>query len=126
ERQYKKDVETVSIATGKAAEGFIRKLCHKIMTRYPVDIRVFGIENRFFGTTVTVAGLLTGQDIKEQLKGKELGNRLLLSSSMFRAGEETFLDDMTLDDLKQALNVEVIAVKNDGEEFLRNVLGEKI
>lgn len=124
--RHKKQLESVSIATGKAAEGFIRNLCRKIMDRYPVKINVYGIENRFFGTTVTVTGLLTGQDILEQLKGKDLGSRLLLSRSMLRAGEETFLDDMTLNDLKKALDVDVIAVQNDGEEFLKNVLGVMI
>lgn len=115
--------ETISIATGIAAEGFIRRLCQKISSRYPIKINVFGIENRFFGTTVTVTGLLTGQDIAEQIRGEELGNRLLLSKSMFRAGEETFLDDMTREDLEKALNVKVVVVRNDGEEFLRNILG---
>lgn len=118
--------ETISIATGKAAENYIRRLCQKVTAVYPVNIQVFGIENRFFGTSVTVAGLLTGQDIAAQLIGKDLGSRLLLPETVFRAGERTFLDDMTLEDLEKALKVKVVAVRNNGEEFLKNLLGVEI
>ncbi len=121
--RYKYKQGTLSIATGKAAEKFIKRLCDKITSMYRKEINVYGIENNFFGTTVNVTGLLTGKDIKEQLKNKNLGDRLLLSKSMFRAGEETFLDDMTREDLQRELGIEVIAVDNNGEDFLKYILG---
>ena len=65
-------------------------------TLYPnVTVRVYPIKNDFFGEKITVAGLLTGQDLEAQLKGKELGERLFLSSNVLRDGENVFLDDMT-------------------------------
>ena len=81
------------------------------------------MENRFFGERITVAGLLTGQDLKEQLSGRELGEELLLTENMFRDGEEVFLDDMTAEELSGALQVPVTIVKSDGKAFLEAVLG---
>ena len=57
------------------------------------------VVNHFFGENITVSGLITGQDLKEQLKGKELGERLFIPCSMLRDGEEIFLDDVTLSEL---------------------------
>ena len=71
---------------------------------------------------ITVSGLLTGQDIKEQLTGKALGNKLLLPCNMFRSGEEVFLDDMTLSQLAKSLQVRVDIVKSSGQDFVEAIL----
>ena len=55
------------------------------------------------------AYLLTGRDLMDQLKGKDLGTRLLISETMLRHGETVFLDDMTVEELSQGLGVEVPA-----------------
>ena len=81
------------------------------------------IENRFFGETITVTGLLTGQDIAAGLKGKELGEQLLLSESMLRDNTNVFLDDMTKEELEEALGVGIQTVQGDGYDFLMAVLG---
>ncbi|MGN0142701.1 MAG: DUF512 domain-containing protein, partial [Roseburia sp.] len=70
----------------------------------------------------TVSGLLTGQDILAQLKEKELGERLLLPCNLLRSGEEVFLDDMTLEELKTALQVETDIVKSSGQDLLDAML----
>ena len=70
-----------------------------------------------------MAGLLTGQDLKSQLSGRDLGEELLLTENMFRDGEEVFLDDMTAEELSGALQVPVTIVKSDGKAFLEAVLG---
>ena len=80
-------------------------------------------KNHFFGPEVTVAGLLTGQDIAEQLEGRELGDELLIPAAALRQGEDVFLDDMTPDALSQTLGVPVRAVGNDGGELLCAMLG---
>ena len=115
---------TVSVATGAAAYGLIRSLADRLCERVPdLTVHVYRIENRFFGETVTVAGLLTGKDLTEQLSGKTLGDELLFPSSMLRADGEVFLDDVTPNALSERLSVPVRPVKNDGYALLCALLG---
>ncbi len=114
----------VSVATGRLAAPFIRRLAAECMEQFPAyEIQVFEIRNDFFGESITVSGLLTGQDIVAQLKGERLGERLLLPCNLLRSGEEVFLDDMTLGELKMALQVEVDIVKSSGQDLLACMLG---
>lgn len=110
---------SISIATGKLAFPSIKKLASKIQVKFPeITINVYAIQNDFFGEKITVSGLLTGQDIKSQLLGKDLGERLLLPCNVLRSGEEVFLDDMTLTELQNALQVKVDIVKSSGQDFV--------
>ena len=110
--------EKISIATGKLAAPFIEQLSQQFMQRYPQkDIRVFAIRNDFFGEQITVSGLLTGQDLFKQLQNEDLGDRLLLPCSLLRSGEEIFLDDMTLEELKKALQVKIVIVNSNGQDL---------
>ena len=84
---------------------------------------MYPIVNRFFGETITVAGLVTGGDLIAQLRGKNLGQRLLIPASMLRAGERVFLDDVTLDDVERELGVPVVPVTQDGYELLDAMCG---
>ena len=112
-----------SIGTGQLAAPFIRRYVRQICQKYPgVDVRVYGLRNHFFGEKITVSGLLTGRDLKEQLTGKDLGEKLLLPCNMFRSGEEVFLDDMTVRELEAALGVSVQVVDSSGEDFLEAIL----
>ena len=79
--------------------------------------------NHFFGETITVAGLLTGQDLLAQLKGKHLGTRVLLPQNTLRHGETVFLDDMTVEELSQGLGVPVIPVEQDGFALFETIFG---
>ena len=118
--------DTISIATGELAAPFIRTLTQEFMQRYPQkNIQVFAIRNDFFGEQITVAGLLTGQDILRQLKGKPLGERLLLPCSLLRSGEEVFLDDMTVEELKKALQVKIVIVNSNGQDLYQALLSER-
>lgn len=113
-----------TMATGKAAYPLISSLARRVMDRYPgVDIRVRAIENRFFGEKITVAGLVTGADLAEQLGGGALGDRVLLPSAMLRHERDKFLDDMTLGALEEALGVPVLPVDNDGYELYAAMTG---
>ena len=87
-----------------------------------VTIRVYEITNEFFGEMITVSGLLTGQDIKNQLNGKKLGEKLWLPQNVLRSGETVFLDDFTLNQLETALQVPIDIVKSSGYEFLQLIL----
>ncbi len=117
---------SVTIATGKLAAPVLKEAVRKIQTKYPgVQVFVIPVENRFFGERITVAGLLTGKDLKDQLLGRNLGEELLLTEHMFKRGEQVFLDDMTKEELSRALQVPVTIVKSDGKAFLQAVLALK-
>ena len=113
----------VSVATGKLAYPYICKLAQRITEKYTgTEVHVYAIENNFFGELITVSGLITGQDLEAQLKGRPLGKKLLLPCNMFRSGEEVFLDDMTLTQLAEALQVRVDIVKSSGQDFIDAIL----
>ena len=114
----------VSVATGKSAAGLMRRLAGKFMKQHPdIKVIVYQIRNDFFGEMITVSGLLTGTDLKAQLTGKELGDMLLLSGNVLRTGEEVFLDDVTLAELENALQVPIHIVKSDGQCLYDGMLG---
>lgn len=113
----------VSIATGKLAYPYLEKMIEKLQVKFPnVKVHLYWIRNDFFGERITVAGLITGQDLISQLKGKPLGDKLLLPCNMLRDGEEVFLDDVTLDAIKDSLQVEVDIVKSSGWDFVETIL----
>lgn len=116
----------VSIATGRLAAPELEALVEKIRGKYPnVSARVFPIRNDFFGESITVSGLITGRDLIAQLKGKVLGEKLLLPCNMLREGENVFLDDVTVEDVERALGVPVQIVEEAGQDLVRAVLNEK-
>ena len=104
-----------SIATGAAAAPWLKMLADLAVARYPqLKIDVYPIQNDFFGHSITVAGLVTGGDLIRQLRGKDLGDRLLISQNMLRREERDFLDDVTLEDAREALQVPVFPTETDG------------
>ena len=114
----------ISVATGKLAYPYIRRMADRIQERYPgVKVHVYCIRNDFFGERITVSGLITGQDIIAQLKGKELGSRLLLPCNMLKADEDVFLDDITVKEVSDALQVPVDIVKSSGQDLIDAILG---
>ena len=115
--------EEISIATGKLAYPYLKKQVEKIMKDFPQKkVHIYEIRNDFFGPMITVAGLITGQDLKAQLTGQKLGTRLLLPACMFRSGEEVFLDDVTREQLQNALQVPVNIVKSSGQDLVDAIL----
>ncbi len=106
---------TVSLATGKAAYPVIAEAAELFTEKFPLTtIHCFEICNDFFGEQITVAGLITGQDLITQLQGKELGDVLLLPENMLKSGEDVFLDGITVSEVEKALQVKVDIVKSDG------------
>ena len=114
----------LSIATGRLAAPSLERLCQRASAKFPkLSVEVYPIRNDFFGELVTVSGLVTGRDLIAQLAGKELGRALLLPQNMLRAGEEVFLDDVTVSDVCDALHLPVYIVKSDGKSLLDALLG---
>jgi putative radical SAM enzyme (TIGR03279 family) len=113
-----------SIATGKAFYSFICSLVDDLVKKCNnLHITIYEINNNFFGEKITVSGLLTGQDLKEQLEGKPLGEKLFIASSMLKSDEDIFLDDMTLNQLSERLGVEVCAVEPSGYALFEALTG---
>lgn len=116
----------VSIATGMLAAPYLQEAVNSLNQKYPnVKVHVYAIRNDFFGEKITVAGLLTGRDIMSQLKDKELGEKLLLTSNLLRDGENILLDDVTVEELERTLQTGTIIVKSSGKDFVRAVLLEE-
>ena len=114
----------VSIATGYSAFGTINMLAKKAEDAFPqLTCDVYRIRNDFFGDTITVTGLITAQDLIAQLKGNDLGDNLLVSQAMVRRDSDVFLDDLTIDDVEKALNVEIRTTPSDGYELLDAIMG---
>ena len=112
-----------TIATGVAAAPFMRELMGKAKAYFPrLDAEVIAVENDFFGHTIDVTGLLTGQDIAAQLQGRVAGRRVLLTVHMLRHGETVFLDDYTVERLSHELGSPVRIVGTDGGDLLDAIL----
>lgn len=117
----------VSIATGYAPYSTIQSLVNKATSRWNnLECNVYPIKNNFFGEKITVTGLITAQDLINQLKDKPLGDELLLSKSMFKTDEDIFLDDITLEEVEKQLNIKIRKIDNDGFALLDGILDIKI
>nr|WP_302327778.1 DUF512 domain-containing protein [Enterocloster lavalensis] len=122
---------TLTIATGKLTGPTIRGFAEQLMRAFPrLHIHVYDIRNDFFGETITVSGLVTGQDLIRQLKerkeaGEDLGGALHIPSNMLRVGEQVFLDDVTVQDVERELNMRVVPVEPGGNEFIQAILDKE-
>lgn len=111
----------VVMATGTSVAPFMQALLNECPIP-GVQIAIHPIVNRFFGETVTVSGLITGQDLVAQLKGVE-ADEILITESMLREGEDIFLDDMTLQEAQEALGIRIHPVPDDGADLLDALRG---
>lgn len=112
-----------TIATGVLAAPYLRICMDKIRKKFPnVQMEVKPVVNHFFGKGVTVSGLLTGQDLKRQLSGCNLGEKLLLPCNTLRSGEDVFLDDIKAGELEAFLGTELVIVDESGEDLVLAVL----
>lgn len=114
----------VSVVTGEAAAPLLRELTEQAQKHCPqLCCTVHAIQNVFFGEQITVAGLITGGDILQQLAGKDLGDEVLLPSVMLRREGDLFLDDISLAEIEEKLGVPVTVVGEDGADLLEKLFG---
>lgn len=116
----------VTIPTGEGAYPFLQKMLDLLREKcHNLRIDLVPVRNDFFGGTVNVTGLLTGRDICAQLGDRELGDQLLIAGNMLKAGEDVFLDDMSLSELSEKLGVPALRVGGSGEDLLAAILGRE-
>jgi len=114
----------ISLATGRLVYPCIKQVAERAMEICPgLTVYVYEIVNEFFGERITVSGLLTGQDIIKQLKGKKLGTTLYLPENLLRSGEDYLLDDVRLGDIERELDIKVGISKCDGHELAAVLFG---
>lgn len=116
----------ITIATGMAAQPFLQELVDVLQKKWhTLRCDVVAIQNDFFGHSITVAGLVTGRDLLNQLSGRELGDELLLPACMLRHEQDRFLDDVTLEEVTERLGVKITLCENDGGALLDAIVGEE-
>lgn len=115
-----------TIATGQLAYPMMQDFAERVQQAFPqVQVQVKKIRNDFWGPTITVAGLITGQDLLAQLEGLDLGSELLIPANMLRHEQDRFLDDLTLEQVQETLGVPMLPVENDAFELLARMLGSR-
>ena len=113
----------ISIATGRLAYDFIVAMADAIMEKFKnTSIKVYPIDNEYFGKTITVSGLLTGVDIINQLRGKELGDYLFLPENCVRVNDNRLLDDVSTDEIEKKLGVSIKIAESNGEKMLEQII----
>ena len=116
----------LSIATGRLAYPYLKRMAEKMEEKFPdTRIHVYAVRNDFFGERITVSGLITAQDIMAQLRERDLGERLLLPCNMLKADEDIFLDDYTVSQVSDALQVPLVIVKSSGQDLVDAILEER-
>ena len=122
--EWEGDDRHVTIATGYSPYPIICQLAKQAEEKFPqLRCDVYRIRNDFFGDTITVTGLITAQDLIAQLRGKDLGEELLISSAMLRRNSDVFLDDLTVPDVEHELGVPLRSSDSDGYELLDAIMG---
>ncbi len=118
----KNSAGSFTMFTGISAYKDLEAAASKIMAaNSKININVVKIINRFFGETITVAGLLTGKDIIDQLKEHNIGDYVIISRNMLRSGEDIFLDDITVEAMEKALDRKIIIADYSGEDLIEKI-----
>ena len=116
----------VTIACGEGVFPYMRRIMSMINEKFPnITINTRAIKNNFFGGGVNVSGLVTGGDLIDQLRGDDLGDRLIITSSMLRFENDLFLDDVSTDDVERELGVTLVPVNNNGNDLVEAVIAGK-
>jgi len=117
-----KEKPNVTVVTGVAASEHMKALCKEISEGFEIDIGVCVVQNRFFGENITVAGLLTGQDILYSLKKSGYNEKIIIPKSCLKRDEDIFLDDISVQELAEELKAKVVPVSCNGTVFIREIL----
>jgi len=121
---YDRPAREVCTITGTLTEKMNNEFADRLMAEFPwLKVHVYTILNDFYGHGITITGLLVGNDIINQLKGKNLGERLYLPENCVRSGDDIFLDDVHIPEVETALQCGISIVKSSGRDFVNCMLG---
>ena len=116
----------VTIACGEGVFPYMKRIMSMINEKFPnITINTRAIKNNFFGGGVNVSGLVTGGDLIDQRRDDDLGDRLIITSSMLRFENDLFLDDVSTDDVERELGVTLVPVNNNGNDLVEAVIAGK-
>ncbi len=109
----------IDVIAGTSIAVVLKKLAAEMMSRNKsLDVRILPVVNEFFGSRINVSGLLTGSDIINTLKKNARAvDKILIPATALRAGTETFLDDVTVDDMREIFSARIVAINGGGEFF---------
>lgn len=113
---------TATLFTGHSAYEFMQEMVQMVATKLPLKTEVVKIDNNFFGTSITVSGLIVGQDILAQSKDVTLGDFIIIPRSMMKADEDIFLDNVTVASLSAELGKKVLIAEIDGYVYLKQMV----
>ncbi len=109
----------ITVVTGFSSAGFVGDFLTRVAEKSGLEIVLIPVENRLFGESITVSGLVTGRDIVQAVEGREIGAYLLLPDVMLKEGEGLFLDDMSLAQLERQLGRPVRTFDSTPSGFCR-------
>ncbi len=119
----KTNIPSSTILTGASAYEFIQEMVLLIQEKYDVDVTVIKVLNDFYGHTITVAGLLTAEDLLNEAKKHSINEQVIIPDVMLRSGEQIFLDNVTLDEFEKRIDRKVQVIKVEGQDFLDRIIG---
>jgi len=113
----------IMVLSGVDAKPHLNSFADQISVLYNIKLEVRAVVNHFFGETITVTGLLTGQDIVRAIEedrdaDSKNPDMILLPDCTLKADEEIFLDDMTVNELREKLSIPVVISRPTGEGLL--------
>jgi len=109
----------VTVVTGCSSYGFVKDFLEKLSVATGVECVPVAVENKLFGESVTVSGLVGGNDIVAALAGRELGAALLVPDVMLKEGEGLFLDDVSLEELERRVGCPLVTFDSTPGGFYR-------
>lgn len=113
----------VHLMTSVSAAKFLKEIAEDCQSRVQnLEIVLHPTVNHFYGESITVSGLLTGQDFLQELRGKKLGDLILLPTDCVKEDADVFLDDMTVKELSAAVKCPVIACRGGAEQLVEEII----
>ncbi len=120
-------VHEYDLVTGEIAKPLAKQLCNMVKSKFKnINITVHPVKNNFFGGNVNVTGLLTGQDIIQQLSGKLQTKSLLLPENLLRDENDLLLDDVSINEIEKKLGVSVKILPQNGSDALLMILNKEV
>ena len=107
--------------TGQSFYPYLKKYVERLSEKENLLIDTVPVENRFFGSLVTVTGLLTGRDVIKTIIDRTDGYETILVPDVVLDSEDRFLDDVTLPDMEEALKIPVKKIPAEPDGLIKGI-----